>query len=180
MLRSLLHAAARGFEKRYRYDASYMHDVIDVSRKAGVGLFLFPAMVQYRGPKSAGAVWAGAALASTMDGDCGPCAQLVLDMAIEQGADPAHLRACLRGDWGVAGPEGLGYRFAVAAILDAPDLPQLARDIEQAYGKKALTAVAFAAASGRFYPVLKRGLGHGQLCARLEIAGEDVAMAHSV
>ena len=177
MLRLILHAAARAFERRYDYDGSYMHDVIDGSVQAGLGLAVFPALVQYRGPRAAVPVWAGAMLASTMDGDCGPCAQLVLDMAVEQGASPDHLRACLAGNWGVAGGEGLGYRFAVATILDAPDQPALAAEIARRYGKRGLMAASFAAASGRFYPVLKRGLGHGQTCQRLEVAGQSVAVA---
>ncbi len=177
MLRLILHAAARAFERRYTYDASYMHEVIDGSVQAGLGLAVFPALVQYRGPKAAVPVWAGAMLASTMDGDCGPCAQLVLDMAVEQGVSPDHLRACLAGNWGVAGAEGLGYRFAVATILDAPDQPELAADILARFGKRGLMAASFAAASGRFYPVLKRGLGHGQTCQRLQVAGQNVAVA---
>ena len=176
MLRLILHAAARAFEKRYTYDGNYMHDVIDVSVQAGLGLAVFPALVQYRGPKAAVPVWAGAMLASSMDGDCGSCAQLVLDMAVEQGASPDHLRACLQGDWDAAGGEGLGYRFGVATILDAPDQPDLAADILAGYGKRGLMAASFAAASGRFYPVLKRGLGHGQTCEQLRVAGERVAL----
>lgn len=174
MLRLILHAGARAFERRYSYDSGYMHEVISTTAKAGLGLALFPALVQYRGPKRAVPVWAGATLASTMDGDCGSCAQLVLDMAVEHGANPDHLRACLKADWAAAGGEGLGYRFAVAAILDAPGVDDLAAEIRSQYGRKALTAAAFGAASGRFYPVLKRGLGHAQTCQRLRIKGKMV------
>ena len=35
---------------------------------------------------------------------------------------------------------------------------------------------AFAAASGRIYPVLKRGMGHGKACQRLDFAGKEVIL----
>ena len=132
-------------------------------------LSAFPLISQYRGPKRGQKVWVGAILASSLDGDCGPCAQLTLDMALEAGAPEEELRACLQGDAEHAGDIGLGFRFAQAAIASDVEADALGAEIKLKYGQQAVVAAAFAAASGRMYPVLKRGLGHGAACQKLRI-----------
>ncbi|UYV36997.1 hypothetical protein N4R57_18825 [Rhodobacteraceae bacterium D3-12] len=176
MIRAILHWAMRGLERRYAYDAAYAHHVINVSRSAGIRLAMFPLVAQYRGPKPGRLVWAGALFGSTHEGDCGPCAQLVVDMAVEAGVPVASLRACAEGRAEEAGDVGLGYRFAMAAIADTPEAAALGDKIAESYGEDARVAASFAAATGRFYPVFKRGLGHGQLCAKLRFDGAEVAV----
>ncbi len=167
MIRWLLHTMTRKFEQRYRYDGGYMHEVFDISTSAGLRLSLLPLLSQYRGPNVD--VWAGAALASVLDGDCGPCAQLVVDMALEAGADAAQLASCVQGSPDVSTATGLGYRFAKAAIEDKPEADALRQQLIERYGAEANVAAAFAAATSRAYPVLKRGLGHAASCQRLNI-----------
>lgn len=172
MIRRFLQNAARSFGRKYRYDVSYMLDTIDVSRSAGIRLLMFPWIVGHRGPKAAGEVVLGASLASTLDGDCGSCAQLVVDMGLNAGVPPARMRACVEGK-ADAGDLGLGRDFARAAIDGDPDVDRLADIIRRTYGAEALVAASFAAASGRFYPVFKRGLGHGATCARLRFGEKE-------
>lgn len=179
MIRWLLRRSARAFGKKYAYDVSYMIDVIDASANAGMRLSAFPFVTQYRGPKAAGAICAGAMLASTLDGDCGPCAQLVVDMAVRAGADPGALKLCASGAPEKAGDFGLGFRYAQAAIAGDPIADDLRVEIEERFGEKAVVAAAFAAASGRFYPVFKRGLGHGAVCAKLQFGGASVPVGRA-
>ena len=167
MIKWLLRRAARAFGKSYDYDVSYMLDVIDTSAGAGARLSAFPLISQYRGPKDAQMVWVGAIFASTVEGDCGPCAQLVLDMAMEAGADSSELKLCFNGDPHQAGDVGLGFRFALAAIHGDLEVDTLGQEIEAKFGRRAVVAASFAAASGRFYPVFKRGLGYGHACTKL-------------
>ena len=93
MIRKFLHAQARRFGRTFNYDVSYMHELIEISPGAAVTLSRLPQFYKYRGPKAGQPVWTGALLASTLEGDCGPCAQLVVDMALKAGADPAGLQA---------------------------------------------------------------------------------------
>lgn len=167
MIRWLLHKMTRQFESRYQYNGDYMHEVFDVSTSAGLRLSMLPLMSQYRGPNVD--IWAGAALASVLDGDCGPCAQLVIDMAIESGANADDLARCVRGDIPNTAAVGLGFRFAQAAIHDDPAADDLRAEIVSRCGEKASVAAAFAAATSRAYPVLKRALGHGAACAKLNV-----------
>ena len=172
MLKWILHRMLGHFEQAYDYDAGYMHEVIGISTSAGLRYFGLPMLSQMRGPEPE--LWAGAALASVLDGDCGSCAQLIVDLAVESGVDPNLLKACVAGDFGSAGAAGLGYRFACAAIGDEQDLEKLSDEIVSNHGKKALVSAVYAAASCRAYPVLKRGLGHGSACTQLNLGGEHV------
>ena len=108
MIKWLLRRGARTFGKTYDYDVSYMLDVINTSTGAGARLSAFPLISQYRGPKEATQIWIGAIFASTLEGDCGPCAQLVVDMALGAGAEPTDLKRCFDGDPQQAGDVGLG------------------------------------------------------------------------
>ena len=177
MISRFLKAQFRKFGRRYAYDVSYMLEIADVSPGAALNLARLPKFYKYRGPDSGMAVWVGALLASTLEGDCGPCAQLSVDMALEGGADIDALQACAEGRPEDAGAMGLGFRFARAAISGDPLADDLRREIESEFGKQAAISCAFAAASGRIYPVLKRGLGHGQACQKLDFAGKQVKLA---
>lgn len=174
MIRSILHKGTRTFERRFGYDASYQHEIIDIDPRAGARLAGFQMLSNYRGPASARDIVLGAFIGSTIEGDCGPCAQLTVDMALAAGADPHAVRACLAGQ--DAGDLTVGYRFAQAAIAGGANLDALRDRIRAAHGPRAVVAATFAAAFGRTYPVLKRGMGHGQACQRLKVGDMAVDM----
>lgn len=174
MIKWLLRKSMLSFGRKYNYDVGYMISVINASTGAGLRLSTVPLVSQYQSPKNAIGVWAGAAFASTLDGDCGPCAQLIADMSVELGVQPSLLRLCVEGQAVSAGDVGLGFRYAQATISASPETPQLLKEIEELYGNKAVVSAAFAAASGRFYPVLKRGLGEHVTCQRLHLGNTFV------
>lgn len=178
MIRALLKMGAERFAQRYNYDTAYMSHIVDTSTAAGLRLSTLPLYSQFRGPKQARDVWAGAMLGSTQEGDCGPCVQLVVDMALESNVPAKLIVSCLEGNAGGAGDVGLGYRFAQAAIADTPDLAELRETIEERFGATALIAASFAASSGRIFPVLKRGLGHGQTCQSVQIDSTTIRVRH--
>lgn len=178
MIRAILKMGFRRFGARYDYDTTYMNHVADTSAAAGLRLSLLPLYSQFHGPNEARDVWAGAMLGSTQDGDCGPCLQLVVDMAIEAGVAADQIALCLDGQSNSAGDVGLGFRFSQAAITDGLELDTLRDKIETRFGAAALTAVSFAASSGRIYPVLKRGLGYGKTCSRVTVQTRVIEVPH--
>ena len=175
MLKWVMHKIFSHIETSYNYDTGYMHEVTDVSAGAAMRYFGLPMLSQMTGPSLD--IWAGASLSSVMDGDCGPCAQLVIDNAISAGVSAAALRSCLRGHYEEAGEVGLGYRFATAAIGGTTDLDELRTEIIDNHGELAAISAAYASAVNRAYPVLKRGLGHGYLCQILEVDGQAISVA---
>lgn len=172
MIRWLLHLGTRSMERKTNYDASYMHDVIDTSTSAGLKLGLLPLLSQHRedAPKS---LWFGAGLASVLEGDCGPCVQLMVDQGVSEGVDPDLLRAILARDFDAMGEEAaLGFRFAESVIAGDMDSENYRIEIEHRYGKRATIALAYATAFCRTYPVLKRGLGHGLACQKIKVGDQ--------
>lgn len=167
MLKKLLHKSTKDFEQKYGYDATYMHQIIDQDLGAGLRLGLLPMLSQFRGPKNGWPVWAGAALASTLDADCGSCAQLIVDQSIEMGVSATDLELCANGTPDRHGGVGLGFLFAQAAISGDLETNSLRADIVRLYGQKTALAASYAAACGRIYPVLKRASGQASSCARL-------------
>ncbi|WP_299742236.1 hypothetical protein [uncultured Tateyamaria sp.] len=180
MIRAFLHSGARRFGKQFNYNTQYMHDLIDIDLRAGLRLTLFQKVSAYAGPKSAHHVRMGAMVGSAVEGDCGPCAQLTVDMALAYGARAADIQASLNGAPDAAGDFGLGYQFAWAAIRGDDTLDALRARIETAHGPRAVVAASFAAAFTRAYPVLKRGMGHGKLCQRLDVNGTSITLTHPV
>ena len=172
MLKWLLHKTFDRFAAMADYDTTYLHEVTDVSSGAAIRYFGLPMLSQFSGP--APDIWAGAALASVLDGDCGPCVQLVVNNALRMGVDPVKVKACLRRDFEASGEMGLGFRFAEAAISDSEHLDSLRDEIGRLHGQKAVIAASYAAATCRAYPVMKRGLGYGKVCQAVDVDGQTI------
>lgn len=176
MIRYIANRMADAMQARYDYDGSYLREVADVSSGGALRLgVLLPLLSGFRAGCPVD-LWAGAAVASTREGDCGPCLQLVVDMAIERGANAGDLRTALEGDHAAAGLAGLGYRFALAAIADNDTLETLRREVRERFGEKAVVSLAITAATGRAWPVIKRGLGHGKVCQAVEIERQTLRL----
>ena len=169
MIRFLLRRGLAKFEAEHDYDATYLREIAESWPAAAIRLQALSLVSQMKGP--APEVWAGALLASTLDGDCGPCVQLSVGFARRAGVPAQPIAACLAGRPETAGDTGLGFRFARAVIADLPEAEALRAEIRAAHGERAVIAAAFAAASGRVYPMLKRAMGHGQTCRQVEIDG---------
>ncbi len=170
MIRAMTRRAVARMQQRYGYDAAYLNDVAEHSSGSALRLGLLPLLTQYDSHLTP-ALWAGAALGSTLDGDCGPCVQLVIDTALERGVPAQALQAALAGDWSVAGEVGTGMQFAAAAIKDTPQLPALRDDIRRRFGDAALSNLSIVEDTARAWPVIERGLGHGQACQQVLVAG---------
>lgn len=184
MIRYLANRMADAMQSRYDYDGTYLREVASVSSGGALRLGLFLPMLSGYSAGCPVDLWAGAAVASTREGDCGPCLQLVIDMAIERGANPDALCTTLQGHPEAAGLTGLGFRFALAAITDDESLEDLRTEIRRSFSEKAVISLSITAATGRAWPVIKRGLGHGHLCQSVRIDRKTVDLprfeGHSV
>ena len=176
MFKSYLHRKIASMERAFGYDATYVHEILDASTPAFLKFGLFQTMGAHRDgvPREA---WFAAKLAAVMSEDCGPCAQLGVDMALKEGVDPKIIAALARGDLERAGADAaLGYRYGLAVATNASEAVTLSVDAEAKYGKRGLVSLALAVASARVYPTLKRGLGHGAACQKLVVANDTIAV----
>jgi AhpD family alkylhydroperoxidase len=173
MLKSFLHRYVRGFAKRYNYDASYMHEIADISTAGFIRLALM---------QTAGGQWQSnaprdpyhaAGIAAVLVEDCGPCVQIATDIAVEAGVPPQTIAALLAG--APTDPDAqLGFEYGRALIGGSDEVDTLREAIERKWGKAALLAISLHALTGRNFPVIKRAMGHAKACQRVRVGTEDI------
>jgi len=163
---------------RFRYDATYVHDMLDSSTSAWLKFLMAQPMNLHQKGISA-EVWYAAKIATVRHEDCGPCAQLVVDMALQDGVPAWLVKAMVARDFGQLTPDAeLGLRFAEAVALhDSSD--QWRAEVMRRFGQDGLVSLAFAIAQTRTYPTIKRVMGHAQVCERLRVGEEDLAAARA-
>jgi hypothetical protein len=178
MIRSLFHRVIDRFGKRYDYDATYMHEVLDASRPAFFKLLLAQPMGAHREAVPLDAAFAAGFTALRFE-DCGPCAQLSINMALEAGVEPNALRAIVARDFAtMSDGAALAVRLADAVLAHAPSDDERA-EVRRRWGEKGLITLAYSIAGTRIYPTMKRVLGHAHSCERLRVAGETVTAARA-
>ena len=172
MLKWLMKRWIDKFERTWNYDAGYMRDMLAADPRAVLTVGKIGAISKYRKDVPPAAYWA-AGIVGTMAEDCGPCTQLVIDMAQREGVDPAILRAIVARDLAALPFQvALAARFAEATLRHAPEADDLRDEVVQQFGKRGLVSLAFALTASRLYPTLKYALGHGRACTRLTVGGE--------
>ncbi len=171
MIRALLRSRIRAFERRFHYDASYLRDLLEVAPSLVIKFGMVSSLGHRRDAPAA--AMAAAGMVGTVTEDCGPCTQICVDLATQDGVAPEVLRAILAGDEAHMGDDaGLAYRFARASLLRSLDADPLRDEIVRRWGKRGLVALALALTTARMYPTLKYALGHGHSCARIAIGGQ--------
>lgn len=174
MIRSLLHSVIRRFERQFDYDAAYMHEIADTSIGAFFKLALATRMSNHREGVSLDASFA-AGFAAVRYEDCGPCAQLAVNMALQAGVAPAMVRAIVARDTARMSSDAvLGQRLA-DAVLAHESTDAIREEVLARFGQKGLISLSYAIAATRIYPTMKRALGHAHTCERLRVDGETVA-----
>ena len=164
MISRILKKQVAGFGDRYGYDIGYMQDLVDTDRRGAVQLLLAGAFTRRRFGLPAAPYFA-AKITATRHADCGSCLKLAIDMAVEAGVPLAAIRQLLLGTEGEAPPEmELAARYARAVLDNDPSLLEVIEECTRRWAKRGLAGLAAAVTGGQFYPLLKRGLGHGSSC----------------
>lgn len=166
------HWRIEGFERQWSYDASYLHEITEMAPDTLVRFQTFQGLAAYQG-SAPPLLIAGATLGAILEEDCGPCAQLTVDMLLARGVSPSVINALIEGAFdSTQESAALGFRFAQALMRRDDAVQGLRHAVTSQYGQSAALAVAYAVLVTRSYPLLKRALGHGQACLRLKVAGE--------
>jgi hypothetical protein len=156
--------SVRAFAEHYDYDVSYMEALMDAS--PGAFRTFENAMAMGRFQKAApGELLMIAKLAAVRAEDCGPCLELGVKMAREQGIPEPIIRGALHGGKGL-NPEHLDvYNYARAVALNDPMDPELIPRLEARWGREVVAELAVAIAGVRLYPTMKRALGYAKSCS---------------
>ena len=178
MITWLLKRAIDRFEREWKYDGSYMRDVIDASPRAAWLFSRAAALGQFRRDVPL-EPWYAAGITAVRHEDCGPCTQLGVTMAERAGVSPAVIRAVLADDPGAMPPDvALVWRFTRATLAHDADADVDREEILKRWGRRGLVSIAFAITASRIYPTVKYALGHGKACTRVVVAGAPVTFVH--
>jgi hypothetical protein len=174
MIRWVLRKAISKFERAWKYDASYMRDIIDASPRAAWMFSRAAALGRFRRDIPIEA-WCAAGITSVRYEDCGPCTQLGVTMAERAGVKPEVLRALLADNPDAMPPDvALVWNFTRATLAHDAAADEYREAIVHRWGRRALVSLAFAITAGRIYPTVKYALGHGKACTRIVVGGKPV------
>jgi hypothetical protein len=180
MLKWLLRRGVASFERQWNYDASYLHEMIDVDPRAAWMFQRATSLGKYRKDVPADALFA-AGITAVRSEDCGPCTQLAVAMAERAGIDPKVLRAVLTETPVMMSPDvALAWRFTRATLEHDPSADTYRDEIIKRWGPKAVISLAFTILTARMYPTVKYAMGHGKACTRIVIGGAPLAFDKAV
>ncbi len=156
------------FGAAYQYDVGYMKTMLDGSPGAFQAFVAGQAMSAYRKALPLDAHYV--ARIATMQGeDCGPCTQLNLRMAVEEGVDREMLRALLDAPSGLPEPLRDVADHCRAVVEGGLDDPERAARLRWNYGEEGFAELAVCIAGSRIYPTAKRALLEAGTCERLTV-----------
>ncbi len=174
MRRWIAHRALRAFAKRFGYDVSYLLVMLDESPAA---FFKFAPLMKAAAHREAVPVDASfaAKIVGALTEDCGPCTQLVVDMALEAGMAKDQIEAVLGRDTRAMNDATmLGFRFADAVVRRSADDDEFRDAVRAQWGAKGVIDLTLALQMGRVFPMVKAGLGYARECRRVTVDGHDV------
>ncbi|MBR0872861.1 hypothetical protein JQ633_21040 [Bradyrhizobium tropiciagri] len=164
----------RATSRRYGYDTSYLEMMLKQSPSA---FFKFAALAKAASHREVVPVEAyfAAKLTGAMAEDCGPCAQLVVDMAIEAGMAKEQVAAVAgRNVAAMTADTALGFRLADAIVRRSIDDDACREAVRARWGEKSVIDLAMAVQMSRVFPMMKLALGYAKECRRLTVAGHQI------
>ena len=170
IVRRMLRATAR----RYGYDTSYLEMLLKESPSA---FFKFARLMKAASHREAVPVDASfaAKIVGALAEDCGPCTQLVVDMALEAGMPKDQIEAVLRRDpRPMNDATTLGFRFADAVVRRSADDDEFRDAVRAQWGQKGVIDLTLSLQMGRMFPMVKAGLGYAKECRRVIVDGQNV------
>jgi hypothetical protein len=170
MFRWLIHRKLDAEEKKFGESVDYLRHIVDVSPGAFLRFCSILPLANSRKvlPKNA---WYAAQIVALQHEDCGTCLQIGLNLARQDGVDAGLLRAILDGN-GDELPEEIAdvLRFTRSVLTASDDDDALRETLRQRYGERGLIELAYAIASSRIPPIVKRCLGYAKSCRLVSVA----------
>jgi hypothetical protein len=175
MIRYVFNKMLLAMKRRYDYDVRYMQDILKTDLGAFLKFIGFQTMSSHRGNLPAGPLFAARIRAIIWD-DCGPCTQLIVNMALEAKVSADIVRGIVDRDLEQL-PEDIALvvEFTELVLAHNPEADDLREKIQALWGNEGLIAIAYGISSSRVYPALKYTLGYGKACSRVTV--NDLSLA---
>jgi hypothetical protein len=174
MLSFFIRRKLRATAKRYGYDVSYLDYMLTEAPRAFFKFAPLAAASSHREVVPIEASFA-AKITGAMAEDCGPCAQLTVNMALEAGMPNSQVEAVVRHDVPAMSPEtALGFGFADAIVHRSDDQDFRREAVRARWGDKGVIDLAMALQTGRLFPMMKLALGYAKECRRVSVDGHEI------
>jgi hypothetical protein len=175
MIRTFARRWLQGFSQRYQYDTGYMENMLQQNPTLFLKFASLALLSSHRRGIPRAPLWTARIRAALWE-DCGPCVQLVCNMAIEDGVDPAVVAAVVAADLATLdGDCVLALQFTESVLARDPGAEQLRERVRLAWGEDGILSLAMGISTSRVYPTVKYVLGHGLTCSRVHIEQRNVA-----
>lgn len=156
------------FEAHYKYDSTYMRELLEVSPEGFAKFSGFIPLSDHNTKLTAEEYWV-AKLAAMQVADCGECLQLNVRMALEASVSKDVIQAVLDGGKALADELAEVYRFARSVAQHETVDGALTERIEARYDRGALLEFGICIATGGVFPIIKRAAGYAKSCSLVEI-----------
>lgn len=169
MIRYMFNKMLLAQKKRYDYDVQYQQLILNTDLPAFLKFMAFQTMSAHSGDLPAGPLFAARIRAIIFE-DCGPCAQLVVNMALEAKLPVEMVRAIINNDISKLPADiALAVQFTELVLAHDPSADDLREQVVALWGVQGLVAIGFAISSSKVYPALKYTLGYGKVCSQIQL-----------
>ena len=168
MLRWFLRRKLDAEERKLGGSMDYLRHIVDASPATFLRFASIMPFANSRKtlPKDA---WYVAQIVTLQHEDCGPCLQITVNLAQQQGVAPELIRSVLNGECNALQHDLADvYAFAKSVTLGSEEAG-LRDKLRHRYGTRGLIELAYAIASARIPPTVKRVLGYAKSCSNVEI-----------
>ena len=164
----------RRANQRYGYDTRYLELILKASSSA---FFKFAALYKAANHREVVPVEASfaAKICGAMAEDCGPCTQLVVDMALQAGMASDQIEAVLRANTrAMSEATVLAFCFADAVVRRSTNDDEYRDAVRAQWGDNGVVDLTMALQMSRMFPMVKMALGYAKECRRVTVDGHDV------
>lgn len=169
-MRAFVRLVQRKAERKLRVPADYLGRMGESSFSGFLRFLMFLPLAAYR-RRSDPALVHAVRIVATQHEDCGPCVQIAVNAALDDGMEPQAIRAVLdRSHELMPGTLSLVVRFAEGVLARDGSEEESRNEIERQLGATVLTELSLAIASARVFPTVKRGLGFARSCSLVKVA----------
>ncbi len=169
MIRRMILSRLAREEHRLGESVEYVRYILHVSLRAFFRFAKIFSIAEYRDRLPADAYHV-ARIVAARDEDCGTCVQIEINLAKASGVPSALLQAVINRNLDALPHPILDvYRFVEMVVTSAEEDDSLRQNIITHYGERGLVELALAIGASRFFPIVKRTLGHATTCANVHI-----------
>lgn len=157
------------FKAHYHYDTTYMEEMLSSSPKSYEVFENFLPMATFTNKAPLDAINV-ARITAIINEDCGTCAQLYIDLALEAGLDKEIVKEIVFNN-GQNLPTQLKdlYNFTLRVSNSETIEEALYAKMNEYYSKEVLVEISLAIAATKVFPTIKRVLNLAQSCSLIKL-----------